>query len=176
MSSYFWAIQLCWFDLQSYNLGHTCWGTLEKYIFFLWKWQKCKLSSNEWLFSWFTVISPPNHFVASWLAVSQLFGSDYLGGEMTGYRFPPLPFLFWLLSRVTAELHTLLLRQKQHWIGGQQLGCLLCSARRWWYGTKLKNRWNKSQEFCPKLQSHTKTSCIVFVLLLTLTVGLTALR
>ena len=98
------------------------------------------------------------------------------GGEMAGYRFPPLPFLFWLLSRVTAELYTLLLRQKQHWIGGQQLGRLLCSARRWWYGTKLENRWNKSLEFCPKLQSHAKTSCIVFGLLLTLTVGLTAFR
>ena len=127
-------------------------------------------------FSWFTVISPPNRLVACWLAVIRLFGGDYVGGEMTRYRFPPLPFLFWLLSRVTAELYTLLLRQKQHWIGGQQLGRLLCSARRWWYGTKLENRWNKSQEFCPKLQSHAKTSCIVFVLLLTLTVGLTAFR
>ena len=83
-------------------------------------------------------------------SVATTFVAREFGGEMAGYRYPPLPFLFWLLSRVTAELHTLLFRQKQHWIGGQQLGCLLCSARRWWYGTKLENRWNKSQEFCPK--------------------------
>ena len=94
----------------------------------------------EWLFSWFTVISPPNHLVACWLALIRLFGGDYIGGEMTGYRFPSLPFLFWLLSRVTADLYTLLLRQKQHWIVGQQLRRLLCSAMRSWYGTKVENR------------------------------------